>query len=122
MKMPVLRFAALVFLSFAALLARGCADKSPDPAKKDDPHAARKHEAAAGTAAKEPARPAASDLKPQETCPVMGGRIDRSLFVDHEGKRIYFCCSACIDEFKASPDKYLRKLAETGQKPEETPK
>ncbi|HUT37359.1 MAG TPA: hypothetical protein VNE39_28005, partial [Planctomycetota bacterium] len=30
---------------------------------------------------------------PQTTCPVMGGKIDRKLFVDYEGKRIYVCCS-----------------------------
>ena len=26
---------------------------------------------------------------PQSTCPIMGGGINKSLYVDHEGKRIY---------------------------------
>lgn len=55
--------------------------------------------------------------KPQETCPVMGGKIDKSIFADHEGKRVYFCCGSCKAEFKKSPQKYLKKLEEMGEEP-----
>lgn len=48
--------------------------------------------------------------KPQKTCPVMGGKIDKSVYTDYEGKRIYFCCPACIPEFKKDPAKYIKKL------------
>ena len=29
----------------------------------------------------------------QKLCPVMGGEIDKSAYVDYEGKRVYFCCA-----------------------------
>src|SRR5256885_157855 len=36
-----------------------------------------------------------------------------SLFVDHEGKRIYFCCNKCPEKFKRDPQKYLASLSPT---------
>lgn len=48
----------------------------------------------------------------QTTCPVMEENpIDPSLFVDHDGQRIYFCCKMCVSLFKESPEKYLPNLA-----------
>ena len=61
-------------------------------------------------------------LKAQETCPVMGGKLDRSIYVDHEGKRVYFCCDDCPKMFKADPDKYMKKMADEGVILEDTPK
>lgn len=46
----------------------------------------------------------------QTTCPVMGGAIDKSIFVEYKGKKIYFCCKGCVDTFQADPEKYLAKL------------
>lgn len=57
----------------------------------------------------------AKQLNPQTTCPVMGGDINKSVFVDVNGKRIYACCPGCLDAIKKEPDKYIRKLAEMGQ-------
>lgn len=48
----------------------------------------------------------------QKTCPVMGGAIDPNIFVDHNGRRIYFCCPACVETFKADPEKYIAKVDE----------
>ncbi len=62
-----------------------------------------------------------TQAKPQTKCPVMGGDIDKAVFVDHEGKRIYFCCPPCIETFKANPEKYLAKLAKEGVRLEEAP-
>ena len=50
----------------------------------------------------------------QTTCPVMGGKIDKTIYVDHDGKRVYFCCSACIAPFKKEPAKYIKKLEDEG--------
>lgn len=58
-------------------------------------------------------------LKPQTTCPVMGGRINKDLYVDHDGKRIYVCCRGCIRPIKADFEKYEKILAERGEKPAE---
>ena len=52
--------------------------------------------------------------KAQETCPVMGGKINKDIFVDHEGKRVYLCCKGCIAEFKKDPAKYIKKLEDAG--------
>jgi len=59
--------------------------------------------------------------KPQTLCPVMGNEIDREVFFDYQGKRIYFCCPPCIARFKNDPQKYLRKMTEAGVVPEDTP-
>lgn len=52
---------------------------------------------------------------PQKTCPVMGNKIDKDLYVDQDGKRIYVCCKPCIDEVKKNFSKYEEKLAENGE-------
>ena len=57
----------------------------------------------------------------QKTCPVMGNSINKSLFVDFQGKRIYVCCQECVDEVKKDPQKYLDKLESMGEKAEEIP-
>ncbi len=62
-----------------------------------------------GTAA--PSSGVADYLPGQKTCPVSGQPIDKSIFVDYEGKRVYFCCKACPGAFKKDPQKYLAKLA-----------
>ncbi len=46
----------------------------------------------------------------QTTCPVMGNPIDKNIFVEYQGKKVYFCCKACPDVFKADPAKYIAKL------------
>lgn len=46
----------------------------------------------------------------QKVCPVMGQPIDKDLFVEYEGKKVYFCCPGCVDTFKKDPEKYLSKL------------
>ncbi len=57
----------------------------------------------------------------QTTCPVMGGTINKELYADYEGKRVYFCCPYCDGEFKKDPQKYLDKLKEQGQEPADVP-
>jgi YHS domain-containing protein len=57
----------------------------------------------------------------QTKCPVLGGKINETVFADYQGKRIFFCCAACIDEFKKDPEKYLKKMSEQGVTPAKTP-
>jgi YHS domain-containing protein len=57
-------------------------------------------------------------LKPQTTCPVMGGAIDKKVYADYKGKRVYFCCAGCIETFNKNPEKYLKKMKEAGEEPE----
>jgi len=50
----------------------------------------------------------------QTKCPVMGGEIDKSIFVDYDGKRVYFCCAGCKDTFNEDPKKYVDQLEAEG--------
>ena len=69
-----------------------------------------------------PATPeAAKDIKKQTTCPVMGGAINKTMYVDHDGKRIYACCGGCIAPIKADPAKYIQKLEAEGVTLDKTP-
>ena len=47
---------------------------------------------------------------PQTNCPVMGGPINPKIYTDYEGRRIYFCCSGCVNTFKKDPAKYIAKV------------
>lgn len=77
-------------------------------------------------AAAAPAQPAAAvqpagEVKTQSTCPVMGGAVNKSIYVDHNGKRVYLCCNACVSTFKADPDKYVKQLTDAGVQLENAP-
>ena len=58
--------------------------------------------------------PEVKDVTPvageQTMCPVMGGAIDKNIFVEYKGKKVYFCCPGCEKQFKEEPEKYLAKL------------
>jgi YHS domain-containing protein len=63
----------------------------------------------------------AADPKPQALCPVLGGNIDKKVYADNQGQRIYFCCQGCDAEFGKNPEKYMKKLQEQGVTPEKSP-
>ncbi len=44
----------------------------------------------------------------QPICPVSSDAIDPAIYVDHEGKRIYFCCEKCQKKFNKKPEKFLK--------------
>ncbi|MBN2270447.1 MAG: YHS domain-containing protein [Sedimentisphaerales bacterium] len=47
----------------------------------------------------------------QTTCPVMDGNpIDKNVFVEYKGQKVYFCCPACVAKFEAEPEKYAANL------------
>ena len=46
----------------------------------------------------------------QTVCPVMGGKINKSVFATYKGKKVYFCCAGCETPFLKNPEKYLSKL------------
>lgn len=52
--------------------------------------------------------------KAQTLCPIMGGPIDKTAYVDYEGKRVYFCCNGCKSEFLKDPKKYIQKMESQG--------
>ena len=72
--------------------------------------------------AEEAAKQPAQEKKAQTECPVMDGKVNKSLFVDAQGKRIYVCCGGCIGKVKADPGKYIKEMEAKGIVLEETPK
>ena len=57
----------------------------------------------------------------QTTCPVMGNAIDKSLYVDANGKRVYVCCPSCLAKVKKEPAKYITQLESKGITLEKAP-
>jgi YHS domain-containing protein len=57
----------------------------------------------------------------QTKCPVMGYTINKKIYADYQGKRVYFCCGSCISEFKKDPEKYIKKLEDQGVELEQVP-
>ena len=48
----------------------------------------------------------------QKVCPVMAKPINPNIFVDYNGRRVYFCCPMCPPKFNADPEKYIKILDE----------
>lgn len=92
-------------------------------AKTEGEKVAAAGEAKAGCAAGEvkAAGGAGAEVKAQSQCPVMGGAVNKAIYVDHGGKRVYLCCNACVSTFKADPEKYVKQLVEDGVQLEEAP-
>jgi YHS domain-containing protein len=65
--------------------------------------------------------PAADAPKTQAACVVMGGKVNKDVYADYKGQRVYFCCASCIEVFKKDPEKYLQMLKEQGITPEKAP-
>lgn len=66
----------------------------------------------------EPLAGTAGEMKPQTHCPVMGGEVNKEVYVDYKGQRIYFCCPGCDGAFQKEPEKYLEKMRSEGIEPE----
>ena len=62
----------------------------------------------------EPAKAVAAAIE-QTTCPVMGGAINKAIFTEYKGEKVYFCCSPCEEKFKEEPEKYIAKLPQFKQ-------
>lgn len=102
---------ATVVLAFGAglLTMIGCANNGQDrhAGHGEDVHATGEHPAPAEVGM-------AKAGTAQTTCPVMGDAINKNIYADHMGKRVYFCCNACPAEFKKDPMKYIKKLEDSG--------
>ena len=57
----------------------------------------------------------------QVKCPVLSSPVNKNVYTDYQGKRIYFCCPPCIQEFKKNPDKYMKQFEEEAVVLEDAP-
>lgn len=95
-----------VVLFVGLLVLDGCKKSEPEPtapAAKTDVKAAEETASEAG------------ETIEQTACPVMGGAIDKALFTEYKGKKVYFCCEGCKEKFEAEPEKYIAKLPQFKQ-------
>ena len=61
-------------------------------------------------------------VKKQTMCPIMTGNVvNTNIFVDANGKRVYFCCEGCPPAFKKDPAKYIKQLEAEGITLDKTP-
>jgi YHS domain-containing protein len=52
----------------------------------------------------------------QTMCPIMDNNpINKDIFVEYKGKKVYFCCNACVAEFNKDPEKYAKDLPQFKQ-------
>ena len=115
-KSTVLLGCALVLV---VLVLTGCKKSEPqtsgtsvESAEKSTEHAAHEHAATTAESAKE----AAAATIEQTMCPVMdGNKIDKNVFVEYKGKKVYFCCAECEAKFQAEPEKYIANLPQFKQ-------
>ena len=65
--------------------------------------------------------PCEIESKQQTMCPVKGMKINKQLYSDYMGERVYFCCEGCIEKFEKDPETYIRKMKEDGVILDRTP-
>jgi membrane fusion protein, copper/silver efflux system len=79
--------------------------------KKEKPVASVQSQTEAAAESTKAAATEAAGTIEQTTCPVMdGNKINKDIFTEYKGKKVYFCCPACVEEFKKDPEKYVSKL------------
>ena len=106
MKASVWAILAVTLLLAALMLPAGCTKAEPE--SRINPIPERVGDVPQPVA---PA-PAVGPEIAQKFCPVMGQPIDPDIYVDRDGRRVYFCCQACVATFKKDPETYLKKLDE----------
>ena len=50
------------------------------------------------------------ELIPQKTCPYKGSPIDKKLFYEYEGQKIYVCCEPCLKVVEKNPIEAVERL------------
>jgi uncharacterized membrane protein len=67
----------------------------------------------------EPARAAEQVPPANAKCPVLTDEdVDRDVWVEHQGKKVYFCCQKCRMQFLANPAPYLKNLPQFAGAPD----
>ncbi|MBA7644569.1 hypothetical protein ES703_52313 [subsurface metagenome] len=102
MKSEKKRFKTMLLLTglllVGLLVLGGCKKSEPAAPPESAPPAA------------EPEEESAAVTIEQTICPVMAGAINKDIFTEYKGKKVYFCCAGCKEKFEKEPEKYLAKL------------
>jgi YHS domain-containing protein len=107
------KMSLLIVVLFAGLLMfNGCKKSEPTPTATPTGTMTMQDRAAMAEGAAKDVVAAAAE---QTTCPVMGGAINKALFTEYQGKKVYFCCDGCKEKFEAAPAQYVAKLPQFKQ-------
>ena len=60
-------------------------------------------------------------LKAQTIDAFSGKLVNKDIYADYNGKRIYFCCDQSKNQFNNDPEKYIEKFRELGITLEDAP-
>jgi YHS domain-containing protein len=102
MKKEMFFVVSLVFVGLLVLV--GCSQKSEPPAEEE-----------AGELIGNVISEVEQAVSDQAMCPIMDKPINKNIFVEYEGKKVYFCCKGCEDKFEADPAAYMAKLPQFPQ-------
>ncbi len=102
----------IAVLFVGLIMLNGCKKSEPAPSETsaDTMQEMQEHAAMMSESAKE----VVSAIE-QTTCPIMGTAINKALFTEYKGKKVYFCCPGCEDKFNEEPEKYIAKLPQFKQ-------
>ena len=91
-------FILMILVGVMAIVMVSCGKKESAPAEENS--------------SVQPAEQPGEEEITQTVCPVMSNKINKDIWVEHNGNKIYFCCAGCPEEFKKDPEKYMKKLNE----------
>ena len=99
----------VVLLTAGLVVFNGCKKSEPQTSTGHEGH---DHAAMTAKPAEmvEAAKAVVAEINEQTTCPIMGGPINKDVFTEYKGKKVYFCCPGCEGKFEADPEKYIAKL------------
>ncbi len=104
-------FMLISLLLVGLIMLNGCKKSEPAPSETS----ADKMQEMQGHMMDEPVKEIASAVE-QTTCPIMvGNAIDKAIFTEYKGKKVYFCCPMCKPKFEENPEKYIAKLPQFKQ-------
>ena len=101
------------FVFIGLIVISGCKKSEPETTQPTVGEA-EEVAAAAETKAEEVTEVAAATIE-QTICPVMEGPINKDLYTEYKGQKVYFCCAGCKEKFEQEPEKYIAKLPQFNQ-------
>ena len=108
---------AVMVVAFGALSLSGCKKSEPEPEPVPEAVDLGKALTDAGVVLDDDMKAAVKEAEArteQTVCPIMGNKINKDIFTEYKGQKVYFCCAMCIDKFNEAPEKYLSKLPQFG--------
>ena len=111
--MNAAKIALMVAVLLVGVMLAGC-KKKEQPAAPAGSQTIKETSKSTEQAARSITQTAGTETE-QTICPVMGNPIDKNVFVEYKGKKVYFCCAECKEKFAADPEKYIAKLPQFKQ-------